>query len=435
MALELLKSNLIKEKKAIEDLIVLSEQLEHASEAEKSFFENASFSLLNQIAIMNNSVPKLLEGIRTAKELPGITTLSAREKEEKIEIERIASEGTTIAIKPQYKKRFLKELQISKKALKALKKTEIEKPKKKKDKFKKPSRYAILSSSIFSNLAFKMAESEFFKGINRSLRKANMPYLLSTYLSVTLFTTLVVFLIALFVAIFSSIFAFGGETFIAIQIDTAQKIAINFFIAILIPIITFTFFLIYPSVQASSIKGKVNNELPFAIIHMSSIAGSGVEPTKIFRIIAASKEYPAVGKELMKLVNRVNLYGYDLSTALKLTAKATSSGKLASLFNGIATNLSGGGSLTSYLDKRAEDMLLEYKLERKKYVNSAETAMDIYTGILIAAPLIFMVMLIMMNAIGMDLGLSMQTLSFLIVVGLAVINIAFIVFLQLRQPE
>ena len=167
---------------------------------------------------------------------------------------------------------------------------------------------------------------------------------------------------------------------------------------------------------------------------MSSIAGSGVEPSRIFRILALSTEYPAVSKEMKKIVNYVNLYGYDLVNALRNVAKTTSNEKLSELFNSIATNIIGGGSLRDYLDKKSEDMLLDYKLDRKKYSSIAETSMDIYIGILVAAPLIFMVMLIVMNVTGIGLGISIQLLSYLIIAGIALINIGFLIFLQLRQP-
>jgi len=48
--------------------------------------------------------------------------------------------------------------------------------------------------------------------------------------------------------------------------------------------------------------------------------------------------------------------------------------------------------------------------------------------------LIFMVLLIVMNVTGMGFGMSMQTLSYLIVAGIALLNLAFLLFLQMRQP-
>ena len=208
----------------------------------------------------------------------------------------------------------------------------------------------------------------------------------------------------------------------------------NILISLLFPMLTLMLFYLYPISQAASIKKKIESELPFAVIYMSSIAGSGVEPSKVFRILSTSKEYPIISKEFRKIMNQINLYGYDLVTALNNVSKSTSSDKLAELLKGIATNIAEGGNLQDYLNKKAEETLLDYKLERKKYSNIAETSMDIYIGILIAAPLIFMVLLILMNVTGMTLGLSIQAMTYLIIAAIIIINILFLLFLQFKQP-
>ena len=134
-------------------------------------------------------------------------------------------------------------------------------------------------------------------------------------------------------------------------------------------------------------------------------------------------------------MNQINLYGYDLVTALKNIAKSTSNQKLAGLLNGIATNIVSGGDLKAYLDKRSSDSLLDYKLARKKYSSMAETSMDIYIGILVAAPLILMVLLILMNVTGFGFGMSMSTLTMILIGGIALLNVGFLMFLQIKQPS
>jgi len=169
---------------------------------------------------------------------------------------------------------------------------------------------------------------------------------------------------------------------------------------------------IYPSSEASSIQRNIDNELPFAVMHMAAVAGSGIEPTQIFKIIALSKEYKYFGKEIRKIINQINLYGYDLTTSLQSVAKITSSKKLSELLNGMATTIATGGDLRSYLDKRASDAMVDYKLARRKYVALAGTYADIYAGLLIAAPLIFMLMLVVINTIGGTIaGLSTSSIK------------------------
>ncbi len=429
MSIEILKSDLMQGRNIIEQLAILNHEIASTEIAEeKAFLSSAADALLKQIAMINNSIPNLVRGISATNQiLPEETTT-------------VQISIGSISLNKEDRKRFLEELKISEDVLKKLKKERKARKISAEEEFRKPSGYTALASRLFSKHSFKLADRG-FKQLNENLRKANMAYLLSTYISLMLFSTLLVFAISFFLALLLSFFDASmvvGKAYPVFKLLGVAGIGFrllkNLGFSILASAATFWLFYVYPSTQAASISGKIRGELPFATIHMSSIAGSGIEPSRIFKILAMSTEYPAISKEIKKIINYVNFYGYDLITALRSVAKTTSSENLSELLNGIATNISGGGSLSDYLGKKAEDTLLDYKLERKKYSNIAETSMDIYIGILIAAPLIFMVLLIVMNVTGMGFGMSMQTLSYLIVAGISLINIAFLLFLQFRQP-
>ena len=195
-------------------------------------------------------------------------------------------------------------------------------------------------------------------------------------------------------------------------------------------------FYLYPASEANSIQKKISQELPFATIHMAAVAGSNIEPTKIFKIIAMSKEYINVGKEIQKVIVQVEIYGYDLVTSLKNVALRTSNKKLSELFSGLATNISTGGALKNYLEKKSENFLVDYRLERNEYAALAGTFMDVYISILIAAPLILMMMFIVMNVAGLGMaGLSITTLLILSIIAIVIVNIIFLIVLNMKQPK
>jgi flagellar protein FlaJ len=191
----------------------------------------------------------------------------------------------------------------------------------------------------------------------------------------------------------------------------------------------------YPSLEKKSIETRINQELPFATIHMSSISESLVEPSNIFKIIISTEEYPTLEKEFVKLLNEINVFGHDLVTALRNSAFNSPSRRLAELFDGLATTITSGGDLSEFFDKRAQTLLFDYKLEREKKTKTAETFMDIYISVVIAAPMILMLLLIMMRISGLGIALSTSMISLIMVLGVSVINIIFLVFLQLRQPK
>ena len=82
---------------------------------------------------------------------------------------------------------------------------------------------------------------------------------------------------------------------------------------------------------------------------MGAIAGSGASPISIFNLILNSGEYKGLEGEIRKIVNYVNLFGYDLSTALKAVSLTTPSQEFKDLLTGIIASTETGGDLKSYL--------------------------------------------------------------------------------------
>jgi flagellar protein FlaJ len=189
----------------------------------------------------------------------------------------------------------------------------------------------------------------------------------------------------------------------------------------------------YPGLEKSSTENRIEDELPFATIHMSAISGSMIDPSKIFDIIISTHEYPYIEKEFKKLINEINLYGYDLVSALRSAAYNNPSKKLSELFNGLATTINSGGDLPGFFDKRAQTLLFENRLEQEKKTKAAETFMDIYISLVIAAPMILMILLMMMKISGLGISMSTQMITIIMVIAVTMINIVFLTFLQLKK--
>ncbi len=257
--------------------------------------------------------------------------------------------------------------------------------------------------------------------LKKDLIGANMPVLVQNYFSSVLFFTIVSFFVSIFLAIF--IFIFTKSVLIA---------SLLFFF---IPTSVFIFLYSYPSLTRGSIEKKIQEELPFATIYMSAIASSDLEPTKMFRLIAKSKEYPAIGMEMRKVVNQIDLYGYNLATALTNVAKGMQNPALMELFSGISINITSGGSLKNYLEKKSENLLIDYRLDRQKSNSAAETFMDVYISLLITAPLILMIVFVVMSMTGFDIGIGAASLNFLIIFLVSLLNVIFLAVLQVKQPK
>jgi len=199
----------------------------------------------------------------------------------------------------------------------------------------------------------------------------------------------------------------------------------------------FAFGYFYPNSVMSKKKSSIKRDIPFAVIHMSAVAGSGANPIAMFDLILKSKDYPGLESEIRKIINYVNLFGYDLPTAMRNVAKTTPSPDMKSLLNGIISNTESGGSLKDYLKGKTEEVLNIYRLERKKYVEAMSTYADIYTGLLIAAPLLFFTTLAIINMLGGAIGgVGVSTIATVGTFGvIPVLNIAYIFFITLIEPK
>lgn len=315
------------------------------------------------------------------------------------------------------------------------KKAELEAMKKKKK--KKKTKYAEISSRVFSKISKKLLSKESFQKMEKDLIKAGLDFVPTGYISLILFTTLIAAIIGGFIFLF--FLFFNIEATIPFLTRATETIDVRFlkvfWILFLAPIGTFLIMYVYPTLEKKSAETKINLELPFATIHMSAISGSMINPVKIFEIIISTGEYPAIEKEFTKLLNETNVYGSDIVSALKNSARNTPSIRLSELLNGLATTINSGGDLPKFFEKRAETLLFEYRLNKEKQTKSAETFMDIYISVVIAAPMVLMLLLMMMKISGLGLAMSVGAITLSMILGVSVINIIFITFLHLKRTE
>jgi len=330
---------------------------------------------------------------------------------------------------------------ITKKNLSSLEKVSLKRLRKKDslvklEKEDKPSKYVNLAVRNFYSPARKLIYGGMFRSLKRTLVKANMEFIPENYVSVILFTTLLSIFASIFLFVFLLFFNVSMELpIIALAGEPFKERILRFLlIPFAVPLVTFFLMYFYPAMERTAIESKINQELPFVTIHMSSISGAMKDPSKMFEIIILTGEYPTMKREFSKIINEINLYGYDLVSALRESAFNCPSERLAELYNGISTTISSGGNLAQFFEKRAETLLFDYKIEREKYNKSTETFMDIYLSVVIAGPMILMLLLIIMRVSGLGISLSTSMISLITILGVTMANIFFLIFLYLKQP-
>ena len=287
--------------------------------------------------------------------------------------------------------------------------------------------YNVFANKIFGNSAENLIKKypKYFDDLRRTVRLANLRIFFNTYVSLGILsfflTMLLSFLLSLVIFMDFSVFAF------------AKYISLS----LLMGLFVLAGLYYYPRIIMDSRRRDIKQDLPFAIIHMAAVAGSGAQLVTVFSMIVESNEYKGLEGEIKRILNYVNLFGYNMSTALRAVAENTPSNEFKELLNGMIESIESGGSLKNYLKNKADDIMTTYKLERKRYVETLSTYSDIYTAILIAAPLLFIIVLVLLSIVGTKVGgvdiTFIEKLGTFIVVP--ALNIGFIIFLNIVQPE
>ncbi len=411
----------------IETLITLQDK---SSPQEITMLREALQSARARMKLINDAIPEMVRSISLVKKL-GSTP-------KPIGIERVTVKklDQRVAIRSQDKESFLQQLNISEKLLAKIRKQRDTSSELSED-YSRSNPYARLSNAVFLRYAKSSMAKGDFKDLALDLRKANLNVLTASYISILFFTTLLAGVIGVMLGIFLWFFtiSINAPFILPNQMEILQRIALVFAGFIVPPLIAFGALYIYPSVERRSIASRIDSELPFVVIHMGSISGSGVEPTQIFKIVGLSKEYPYTRGEIRKVINQINVYGYDLITALKNIARLTPSQRLSELLGGMASSITSGGDMQTFFERRAETLLFNYRIERENFTKVAETFMDLYISIVIATPMILLLLLVMISVSGISVGLGVNHMTLLIIFIVAIVNIIFLWILSIRQPN
>jgi flagellar protein FlaJ len=335
-------------------------------------------------------------------------------------------EEKKIRTSKEEEKKYLKDIELTreevKEYLKRLKKEQKEKEKPKTYQTYKTNFYAKIANYFMENLSFYLIKNypEEFKNLFFDLKSADIRILSQTYLSIILFSTAIAFPIGTLLAF---IFTFN--------------ILLSLFIGIILSGLTFAVTYYYPSIAKVERGKRIKQELVFAIVHMAAVAGSGAHPIKIFELLVDSHEYKDIEVELQRILNYINLFGYSLSTSLRAVAATTPSDDFKDLLHGMSSTIETGGDIKDYLKEKAEDALVQYKFDQKKQLEALSTYSDVYTGILIAAPLLFMVTLAILEKISPAIGgIPISLIANLSVfVLLPFLNIIYILFLSSMRSQ
>jgi archaeal flagellar protein FlaJ len=283
----------------------------------------------------------------------------------------------------------------------------------------------MFAIKLFGGLSDKFSDS--FISLKDALVTSNSKILFRTYLSLTFLVTFLTYIITFFMTFF---------LVMSLRMDVLFMLFGLTIVPLFFASITFFIIFVYPFSVSQSRKRDIEANLPFALTHMAAVSESGAPPLTIFKILSKFKEYGEISKEANQIARNVELFGLDEISALKESSAKTSSSDFKDVLEGMIVTIQSGGSLKSYLIEESNKAMFEYTVMREKYNQLLSTYADIYTTLLIAAPMIFIVVLAALNIMGGTiLGFTVEEFMVIGMLMLVTLNMVFLTFLSLSQPK
>jgi flagellar protein FlaJ len=286
--------------------------------------------------------------------------------------------------------------------------------------------YRKAALTVFGDLADRLTGS--FEHLRPQLMGSGLGILLRTWISVMVFSAAISFIAALVLVGFIGIFLMLEFTLFAFSIVTIPVVA---------AVAVFSAFYYYPIERARRLQKDIETDLPFALAHMHAIASSGVPPESIFELLTDFKEYKGISVQSRMIVRNIKIFGMSSVNAMKDTAEKTPSPDFRQILSGMSSTMERGGDLVEYLKEMTDKSLFDYRIKREKFLKTLSTYADIYTALLVAAPLMLIAILGIMSIVGGEvLGLTVQQAMDIITWAiLPVLNIAFLSFIHMTYPK
>ncbi len=197
-------------------------------------------------------------------------------------------------------------------------------------------------------------------------------------------------------------------------------------------------FYAYPIYRADALKRRLEDGLPFTAGYMAILAGADVPPGHIFRSLARVGAPLAVSDEARTIVRDVELFGFDILSALESASSRTPSTRFKGLLEGFIATVHSGGSLVKYLTDKSRQFMKLKRIALNKLSDTLGILAEFYVTVLVAGPLILVVMLSVMAMLGgggsglLNPRLLLYLLTYL---GIPVGSLVFLIILDVFTPR
>ncbi|MGC9132825.1 MAG: type II secretion system F family protein [Nanopusillaceae archaeon] len=267
-----------------------------------------------------------------------------------------------------------------------------------------------ISYKIFGNISKKILNlsPKIYFQLKSMLKESYYDISPEEFLSSSIFISILLFLIIIFLSIYLYNFYY-------------------FLYGIIVFSLTIFSIFYYFQERKKNIRENIEKNLPFAIIHMASLASAGIEIKYIFKIISETDEYGFLSKEFKKILDRIDL-GESLTDALRSVASETVSKDLRDFLEELILTIESGRKISEFLLLYSQQEMMKYNSFLKKIGQVMKTFSDLYVGMVLTLPMIIIsIGIMLMSILQQTYNVNIQgILEIVTYVVLPLINLGFI---------
>jgi flagellar protein FlaJ len=264
---------------------------------------------------------------------------------------------------------------------------------------------------------------DYFDALKLNLKRARIETSVDDYICMIIFYAFPIVFVATLL-IFSVLIAF-------VTLFATYSFSLAVLIAGLCSAATFFIGYEYPSFAVRNVKNRIEKSLPFAALHMTTAAKSGMNPVDVFKVLIIRGG--VIGKEAEKIYNSVKYMGMNLTTAMQRSAIRTPSDGFADLLYGMISVISSGGNLEAYLTAKTKALFAEHRRRLNEYANNVSLYAEIYITLVIVGSILFLILLSILSPL---VGTGLVFLqAFLVFIFTPLVSVAFMIILKTVSPE
>jgi flagellar protein FlaJ len=174
-------------------------------------------------------------------------------------------------------------------------------------------------------------------------------------------------------------------------------------------------------------SSKIDIDILYMITYMDSISTSDINRDEIFRLVSERKQF-VCSKYMKQVYMLAKNWNYEYSVACMIVSRRVANKRLKELLARLANAMSSGEPEKKFLDSEWTTMIVIYKNEYERSLESLKKWTDAYTALLVS--MAFVAVTVLISVILYNIGDPQTTLmSTLLIIGL----VAFIGVYILRS--